>query len=61
MNTPRDELPRISSINCQVLGGSETERLSMVLPEPEPGGLPAPGLAPPCGIRRESLLSQVDV
>jgi hypothetical protein len=24
MNTLRDELPRISSINCQVLGGSET-------------------------------------
>lgn len=48
MNTPRDEVPRISSISCQVFDGIEMERLSTVGPLPLPRGRPAPGLAPSC-------------
>jgi hypothetical protein len=57
-NSPSDAWRR--SI-CHVVSGIETLLISTVRPPPLPRGLPAPGLAPPLSIRRESLLSQVDV
>ncbi len=47
MKTPREHLPRSSSIFCQSENRIETVRLLTVLPSPLPAGRPAPSRAPP--------------
>jgi len=57
IHTPREVAPRIWSSFAHTCGVIETLRTSTVLPPPDPRGLPAPGLAPPLGIRGELTLA----
>ena len=50
IQTPRLDDWRISSISSQVRNGIEILCITVVGPEPEPFGLPAPSLRPPGGM-----------